>query len=713
MVAVNQPREATFATPVKARAPTARPDFQPLQHDVRPSSSTTLPAAMSSVVTANVSTTSPAFLANRPVFHHMAPKNWINDPCAPFYMPPRPDSNEPGRYHLFFQHVPDQPAFANTIGWGHASSETLVDWVTEDGVKVLSPNQTVTGGPEDETYDRQGVFTGAMYAFPPGTIDKLKAKAEGGNASTSTNASMASNSSSLGGYPDYIAAYTSVTVEPVIPYDPFSEGIALAFPIANATGERFRFEKYAHNPIVAASPIQNLTAFRDPFIGEWPEVDVAKGQEAGSGLYAVLGGGVNGVEPTVFLYSINRDSIDEWTYEGDLLRGVGAHYNRSRWSPEIGENYEVSNFLELSTQVAGENVTRSFLSFGAERCVDPPVRQVPNGTDGGHRRPCRHQVVVSGALVQHAPESDEVQGGISNSSQVTRMNYSVIGVSDSGNYYAQNGFFDPNINAHVAIGWSTEDDQSANKTAEQGWAGIHTLPRVLSLLAYENVTGTLKTSLANLTNFELYNETTLLTLGVTPHPNVSSELRNRADNHTSLANVTAGFNATNVPFISNTTSTNMTSRLLGDITSQTAIIEAKIRYNGSATSPAGIAFRHNADMSIATILQFDPTSESLYIDRSRSVPSSAAEDYDLRPEFSPFTLFKYGDKLEDLDVTLILDHGLVEVFVNNRSAITTRIYTGGDNSTNLASLVTGGQDAEFVSVEMWQGIKANMTALAD
>lgn len=293
------------------------------------------------------------------------------------------------------------------------------------------------------------------------------------------------------------------------------------------------------------------------------------------------------------------------------------------------------------------------------------------------------------------------------------MDYKVIGVSDSGNYYAQNGFFDPNINAHVAIGWATEDDQSTNKTMEQGWAGIHTLPRVLSLLAYENVTGTLKTPLNNLTNFELYNETTLLTLGITPHPNVSSELKNRAANHSSLSNVTSGFNVTSMPFISNTTSTNMTARSLGEISSQTAIIEAKIRYNGSATSPAGIAFRHNADMSIATVLQFDPTSESLYIDRSRSVPSSDAEDYDLRPEFSPFTLFKYGDTLEDLDVTLIFDHGLVEVFVNNRSAITTRIYTGSANSTNLASLVTGGPDAEFASVDVWQGIKSNMTFLAD
>lgn len=265
-------------------------------------------------------------------------------------MPANEATGEPGRYHLFFQYVPEQPAFANTIGWGHASSQSLVDWVTEDGVKVLNPNQTVTGGPEDETYDRQGVFTGAMYAFPAGTIDKLKAKADGGNVTQAANSTASSSNSSS--YPDFIAAYTSVTVPPVIPYDPFSEGIALAFPIANSTGERFRFEKYSKNPIVAQSPIQNLTAFRDPFIGEWPAVDIAKGQEAGSGLYAVLGGGVNGVEPTVFLYSINRDAIDEWTYEGDLLRGVGAHYNRSRWSPEIGENYV--------SKLTGESIDFSF-----------------------------------------------------------------------------------------------------------------------------------------------------------------------------------------------------------------------------------------------------------------------------------------------------------------------------------------------------------------
>jgi beta-fructofuranosidase len=56
----------------------------------------------------------------RPALHFTAARGWINDPLGLTY--------RGGRYHLFFQHVPDGAQWAPACAWGHATSPDLLSW---------------------------------------------------------------------------------------------------------------------------------------------------------------------------------------------------------------------------------------------------------------------------------------------------------------------------------------------------------------------------------------------------------------------------------------------------------------------------------------------------------------------------------------------------------------------------------------------------------
>ena len=63
----------------------------------------------------------------RPSLHFTSRSGWINDPYGLTW--------HGGRYHLFFQHVPDQVVWAPQQRWGHAVSDDLLHW-TELAVAV-------------------------------------------------------------------------------------------------------------------------------------------------------------------------------------------------------------------------------------------------------------------------------------------------------------------------------------------------------------------------------------------------------------------------------------------------------------------------------------------------------------------------------------------------------------------------------------------------
>lgn len=99
---------------------------------------------------------------HRPLYHFIAPANWMNDPNGAFFWK--------GNYHLFYQYNPNGP-FWGTIHWGHAVSSDLVHW--EDFPIALAPSKE---GPDKHgcwsgcVVDDNGVPTALYTGLEPQTV---------------------------------------------------------------------------------------------------------------------------------------------------------------------------------------------------------------------------------------------------------------------------------------------------------------------------------------------------------------------------------------------------------------------------------------------------------------------------------------------------------------------------------------------------------------
>lgn len=82
-------------------------------------------------------------------FHLMPPVGWLNDPNGLCHFN--------GRYHVFFQYAPTDPAGRGIKVWGHYSSEDLLHWRYE-GTPLVS----------DAPWDCHGVYSGSALVEADG-----------------------------------------------------------------------------------------------------------------------------------------------------------------------------------------------------------------------------------------------------------------------------------------------------------------------------------------------------------------------------------------------------------------------------------------------------------------------------------------------------------------------------------------------------------------
>lgn len=400
----------------------------------------------------------------RPSFHLMPQTGWMNDPCAPGYDP------STGLYHVSFQWNPNGPDWGD-IAWGTATSSDMISWSVEEQ-PILSP---------DNGYDSKGVFTGCFAKAADGTLNYI---------------------------------YTSVSSLPIHHTILHQTGCE-TLSIATSSDQGRTWHKSDRNPILPGEPSDlDVTGWRDPFCAPWPNMSKVLGLNPDDTLFGIISGGIRDVTPTSFLYKINANNLSDWDYIGPLAN-FGLNLRPSRWSGDLGKNWEVTNFLSLSDE-NDPHSSFDFLIMGTEGCLEDGLEGSPGSA--GPSRPSRGQLWMSGNL-----QKSEAAGP-------ANILYGFGGHLDHGCLYAANSFFDPRSQHYVVWGWITEEDLCDDFRHQQGWSGALSMPRQIHLHTLHNVVGALVSDLSSITSIKLKSEAdgtfTIHTLASEPYKPLAQHLRN-------------------------------------------------------------------------------------------------------------------------------------------------------------------------------------------
>ena len=128
---------------------------------------------------------------------------------------------------------------------------------------------------------------------------------------------------------------------------------------------------------------------------------------------------------------------------------------------------------------------------------------------------------------------------------------------------------------------------------------------------------------------------------------------------------------------------------------------------GSASGAVGLIVAASPDMSEYTTITYQPSNNTLLVDRSHS--TRLKKQYNLETNtgyFMPYTLMSGGTAMvEPITMDVFVDGSLLEVYVNDRFALTTRIYPSMECSTGYGVYVEPGSSAMFESVQAWENLK--------
>ena len=590
------------------------------------------------------------FLRWRPMYHLQAPSGWMNDPCAPGYDPTT------GLYHLFFQWNPKRNVYGavawGSICWGHAISKDMIHW-TVSGTSSIKPGAW---------YDKEGCFTGCMV---PTGLD-----GQAGNLTL---------------------FYTGVSRLPLhytLPYKQKTETLA----IAQSTNGGGIWTKLRGNPILPEPPIgMTVTGWRDPFVAPWPVMDrLLDRPQSENTLYGVISGGLRDRTPTAFLYAVNPNNLAQWVFLSAII-DLGLNHNISRWSGDMGINWECANFMTLTNEEDGSS--REFIVVGGEGSN----MTHPNSTFTEYPqqmtkfpRAERSLQWMSGKLRTEHSE---------NGSLVPRMDYVSGGRFDHACMYGVNSFCDVTTGKQMAWGWITEEDLPQKVVDRQNWSGMISLPRELSLVVLKGVTGALKSKLKEITSIETEADSedtfTVRTLGISPAKSIAA-LRHGAREVAVHGN----------PVLS------MAGECALDV--QTFRFELFATFFVSdACRRIGFSIFHteNLDVAACTSVYLTSGTETLTIER----PNSSHIDPNIHTfaETAPFTLFSLrrpeGHIREKLEVRAYFDESVLEVFINNRCSFATRIYPATKRCWGIRFWAEDeSQQSRLVQAKAWDGLRADI-----
>lgn len=304
----------------------------------------------------------------------------------------------------------------------------------------------------------------------------------------------------------------------------------------------------------------------------------------------------------------------------------------------------------------------SFFSLGGKDYILAGVEQHPSQT---RRHNHRYTLWLSGKLTINGEGKPSF--AISN-----------FGRLDQGILYAPHIFHGPNSEL-LQLGWADEDQNGM--TRDQGWAGLITLPRELCHIRLPLPDSPLVDE--HMWDIDVANNT-MSTLGVRPAPQMRGlRLNNKRYGLTTIHT----------------------------IRSQTFEINAAFTHI-CGTESLVFKVRQAPDDREVTKIIISLSPNIITVDRSATSLTNGNPE----PDSGPFQLFKTtaltdGEQaFEDLHVTIFVDNSIIEVYANDRFALSSRIYPSLDTSLGVSYDFRDGTDLNFplphekVSLECWEGL---------
>lgn len=597
--------------------------------------------------TNNVNQTN-TFNNTRPVFHLYRPYYWISDPCAPYYDP------ETQTYHVFYQQKGPSVKWGWDIDWGHAVSKDLLFW--DD----LEP-AIVRGSPGE--LDHISVFSGFYLA------------------------------NGFEGLPTIF--YTGAVHKPInwaLPYEPGYEKQMMAY----STDNGMTWTKYGVVLDMPPSQYKNITSWRDPHVFKSIRLQTLLNHPS-STHYMVLSGNDRENGPMAFLYSSNN--LTEWQplsipfFHAPLDKTIiekedGCHQTLyeaviTDVGTSLGYNFESSSYFELSDE---QGRLYSFLSLGTEGGRDIKLNHWP--------------LWIMGEVAL-----ENCKNCTKDHDKTVKFKMLASGVKDWGQYYATSGF--PVGEKDLFIGWIGDADPDPIThdyigREDRQWAGSLTVPR----------------------------ERFILTKDVIPSPNIPKSwwsTSSRSINGTdSLEIQTLGMKAIDAldglhdDLVYNLdTPTHLNVDESSDVNEFTCItpislskikldtFDMKVSFQVPNTSSIGVAIRKSEPSTLSseieeTLVYYDTKSSKIMVDRSKS---SLQEGYESFTEEGQFTLLDVVDtngvvRKEDMNLRIMVDRTIVEVYVNDWVVLSTKIYPTRVDATSLAFILKG-EDCVVKSAQIW------------
>lgn len=458
--------------------------------------------------------------------------------------------------------------------------------------------------------------------------------------------------SGINGYPTLL--YTAVSYLPIqwtINYTRGSETQALAV----STDGGKNFTKLAQGPAIPAPPFAlNVTGFRDPYVFQNAQLDTLLNSTDGT-WYVVISGGVHGEGPSQFLYRQYDPEFQYWEELGQWWHETAnSTWGNGTFAGRWGFNFEVGNIFSLDQEGYSDEGS-VFATLGAEWSLDPIVPQVSD---------FREMLWAAGDV------------SLSESGEVKFAPY-MAGKLDSGaSAYAAAGKMLPSTSqASVKSGapdrfisyvWLTGNFYGTQAfPAAQNWTGSLLLPRELSIGTIDNVVDN-----------ELVQETGSWRIvgNGSSAETVQLETLKQVIAREPMAALMAGNTSTEAGITSSSAGVNPFQQ---SPESKFYVMTANISFPQSARqSDLKAGFQILASEFESTTIYYQFSNESIMIDRSNS--SAAAQTsagIDSRNEAGRLRLFDVvqdGEEvIETLQLTIVVDNGVVEVHANDRFALGT------------------------------------------